>query len=278
MPGSYNPTDCFMLDRLIESAEQHGIYLQLCLITRDLYMGSLKDATSPEYEQAIRHARNLLRYAVARWGYSTSVAAWEYFNEIDPNLPTDRFYSELGETLAKIDCYRHLRTTSAWGPSVKDCRHRELDVAEVHFYLRPAEKERIPDEVAAVLDRARFLRQHAPAKPVLIGEFGLATDNWRQSPSMQDDTELVHFHNSLWASALSGSSGTVLFWWWDQLDRMDAYHHYRPLAAFLAGVPFTTAGLRETTATSSNRSISFPASWFPSTNWLTSSRRSRTSS
>ena len=44
----------------------------------------------------------------------------------------------------------------------------------------------------------------------------------------------MHFHNALWASALSGASSTVLFWWWEELDRMDAYGHYRPLAAFLA--------------------------------------------
>jgi hypothetical protein len=34
-----------------------------------------------------------------------------------------------------------------------------------------------------------------------------------------------------------------MFWWWDQLDRQDAYRHYRPLAGFLADVSF--AGLRE---------------------------------
>jgi hypothetical protein len=60
---------------------------------------------------------------------------------------------------------------------------------------------------------------------------------------MKQDKELIHFHNSLWASALSGLSGTSLFWWWEQLDVMDAYHHYRPLSAFLADVPFTTADL-----------------------------------
>jgi len=242
--GFYNPVDCFMLDELVRSAEANGLYLQLCVITRDLYMGSLKDAGSPEYAQAIADAKKLFRYAVARWGYSTSVGAWEYFNEIDPGLPTDRFYAELGAYLEEADVYRHLRTTSTWAPSARDCKHPKLDIAEVHYYLRPTDEKRIRDEVSAVLDRVQFLREHAPEKPVLVGEFGLATDQWQQSPLMEKDKPLLHFHNALWASALSGSSGTVLFWWWDQLDRMDGYHHYRPLAAFLADVPFTTAGLR----------------------------------
>ena len=36
--GFYNPTDCFILDQLVEAAERKGLYLQLCLVTRDLYM------------------------------------------------------------------------------------------------------------------------------------------------------------------------------------------------------------------------------------------------
>jgi hypothetical protein len=253
--GRYNSVDCFMLDQLVAAAEENGIYLQLCMLTRDLYMNRLEDETSAEYDEAVLDAKRFFRYAVARWGYSTNVGAWEYWNEMNPGLPTDRFYAELGQYLEETDVYHHLRKTSTWGPSVKDAKHPKLDVADVHFYLRPSERERLADEVEAVLDRASFLREHAPAKPVLVGEFGLATNDWRLSASMKEDTQLVHFHNSLWASALSGTSGTALFWWWDQLDRMDAYHHYRPLADFLAGVPFATTELNKTTAAVSDDQV-----------------------
>lgn len=240
--GFYNQVDCFMLDQIVESAEQNGIYLMLCLITRDLYMSSLSDDKSAEYQRAIDDARKLLRYAVARWGYSTSVAAWEYFNEMDPGKPTDRFYAELGEYLERIDIYHHLRTTSTWHPSARDCRHPRLDIGQLHHYMRPKTKEDFKDEVTAVLDRTRFLREHAPNKPVLIGEFGLATPKWGLSEYMKQDNQGVHFHNCLWASAFAGASGTAMFWWWDQLDRQDAYHHYQPLSTFLADVSF--AGLQ----------------------------------
>ncbi len=246
--GRYNPLDSFMLDELIAAAEQRGIYLQLCLLTRDLYMKSLRNEQDPEYAEAIAHAKRFMRYAVARWGYSTHVAAWEYFNEMDPGLPTDRFYRELGEYLEEIDVYGHLRTTSAWGPSPKDCRHPKLDIAEVHFYLRPSDGGRLRDEVHAAIDRAAFLREHAPQKPTLVGEFGLATEKWGLSDCMKADRELTHFRHSLWASALSGVSGTVMFWWWEDLDRMDCYHHYRPLAEFVKDIPWTTARLAPTSA------------------------------
>ena len=251
--GFYNQVDCFMLDELIEAAKQEDIYLMLCVITRDLYMNSLSDDKSPEYEKAIWDAKNLMRYALARWGYSTNVAAWEYFNEIDPGKPTDRFYDEVGKYLEQIDIYHHLRTTSTWHPSAKDCRHPRLDIGQLHHYMRPNTKESYKDEVEVVLDKAKFLREHAPGKPVLIGEFGLATEKWGLSDDMKQDKEGVHFHNSLWSSAFAGVSGTTLFWWWDQLDRQDAYGHYQPLAAFLADVRL--AGLEKLNATSSNEQI-----------------------
>ncbi len=248
--GVYNQLDCFILDKLVESAEQNSIYLMLCLITRDLYMKSLSDENSADYRQAINDARKFMRYAVARWGYSTSVAAWEYFNEIDPGLPTDRFYSEVGKYLENIDIYHHLRTTSTWHPSARDCRLESLDIGQLHHYMRPETKEEFKDEVAVVLDKAKFLRTHAPNKPALIGEFGLANPKWGLSDYMKQDEQGVHFHNSLWASAFAGPSGTAMFWWWDQLDKQNAYGHYRPLATYFADVSF--AGLQTLQATADN--------------------------
>jgi hypothetical protein len=241
--GWYNPVDCYMLDELVAAAERNGLYLQLCLLTRDLYMDALREASRPAYDRAIADARKLLRYAVARWGYSTSVAAWEYWNEMDPHLPTDRFYTALGEYLDEVDVYQHLRTTSAWGPSPKDCRHAKLELADTHFYLRPSDQPRLLDEVEAVLDRTRWLREHAPQKPAHLGEFGLADEKWRITDRMKQSPELADFHNALWASALSGASGTALAWWWERLDQRDAYPTYRPLSRFLKDVPWTAGGL-----------------------------------
>jgi len=253
--GYYNPVDCFMLDEVLKSAEENGVYLQLCLMTRDLYMGSLSDEGSPEYYKAIQHGKKLLRYVVARWGYSTSVAVWEYFNEMNPDLPTDQFYSEMSDYLEQIDPYKHLRATSAWAPCEKDWRNPKLDIADLHWYLRPAWGEIWKDEVAGVMNRARLLREHTSGKPALLSEFGLADDRWGLSPYMKQDEELSHFHNVLWASALSGVSGTALFWWWKRLDVMGAYTHYHALSSFLADIPFTETKLRQTSAAASHQQV-----------------------
>ena len=244
--GVYNQIDCFMLDEVLAAAEEHGIRIQLTLLTRDLYMDDLEDENDEKYQEAIDDAKKILRYAVARWGGSTSVAVWEYFNEMNPGRPTNRFYRELGAYLDEIDPYRHLRSTSTWHPSPRDWELPYLDFADEHYYLRPSSYEQLRDEVDAVIDRVALLRRHAPQRPALLGEFGLADEQWRVTDRMrQQAAEMVEtaFHNSLWSSALSGASGTAMWWWWETLDPVDHYRHYRPLADFLDGVPWTSGEL-----------------------------------
>ena len=253
--GFYNPLDCFLLDELVSAAEQRGIYLQLCMLTRNLYMNALTNSPSPQYDRAITDAKKFFRYAIARWGYSTSVAAWEYWNEMNPGLPTARFYAELGEFFEETDPYHHLRTTSTWGPSAKDCRHPKLDVADVHFYLRPTDKRRLANEVEAVLDRTRWLREQAPEKPAHLGEFGLADDKWRITDDMKGSSDLSDMHNALWASALSGASGTALFWWWERIDQRGGYANFRWLSRFISDVPWNRGTVRTLEATCSDKAV-----------------------
>jgi len=251
--GVYNQLDSFMLDEVVRSAERHGIYLMLCIITRDLYMNALKAEDSDAYRTAIKDAKNLLRYAVARWGYSTHVAAWEYFNEIDPGLPSDRFYTELAWFLDHVDPYHHLRTTSTWSPSSRDCQLPALDIAQLHHYMRPADKDCFKDQFAVLVEKSNWLRKYAPAKPALIGEFGLADDKWGLSDFLKQDPGCLHFETSLWAAAFAGGSGTTLFWWWDQLDRQNVYPHYRPLAEYMRVASF--AGMKAAKARASDANL-----------------------
>lgn len=243
--GEYSQVDCFMLDQLLETAEQSGVYLQLTLLTRDHYMHLLKKPGSAAYERALASARRLLRYCVARWGYSPHVAAWEYFNEIDPGLPLDRFYAELGHAFEALDLNHHLRTVSAWHSPAPHYAHPQIDTCDLHYYLRPPDGDIWKDEVAAVQARWKVMRQKIQdQKPALFAEFGITDAQWQRAPQLDRDKTFVHHHNALWASALSGFASTVCHWYWDDLEKRNLYSLYQPLARFVADVPFTTAHWR----------------------------------
>lgn len=244
-----NLVDAFMLDMVVQAAERAGVFLQLVVLPRDAYWEThpaLKRGgrAGPNYEAAIGDAKALIRYAVARWGYSTSVGVWEYFNEIDPESPTDGFYDALGRYLEEIDIYRHPRASSAWGPSPKDWRHPRLDAINLHHYLRPVEGEPWQSEVEALFAQVDGALAVEPRKPVLMAEFGLADASWGLSPRLKEDTRLVHLHNANWAAALSGLAGTAMPWWWDELDAMGVCDLFPPLSAFVADVPYTSGDLR----------------------------------
>jgi hypothetical protein len=247
--GVYNQTDAFILDRIVETAETAGVYLQLVMCTRDHYMHLLKTDPSPEYQRAVAMGKRLARYFAARWGWSTHVAVWEYFNEMDPGRPTERFYSEVGAYFEAIDPWRHLRATSDWHSPSKAARHPALDTADMHYYMRTTTGDLYKDAVASVLKQARLFRQAAPKKPAVFSEFGMTGDNWQRSEAIDLDKEFLHLHNALWTSALSGLSSTVCHWYWDDIHKRNLYPLYKPVAAFVADIPFTTAGLQPIDAT-----------------------------
>ncbi|HNR99129.1 MAG TPA: hypothetical protein PKX48_07900 [Planctomycetota bacterium] len=240
--GSYDQVDARFLDRVVAAAEAHGIALQVAFVTRDLYLARLSKEDSPEYAAAIAAIKNLARYFVARWGYSTAIAAWEYWNEMDPGKPLDRFYRELRAHFDAIDPYGHLVATSAWAPCPRDWAHPALDTADLHFYLRPALGDAFKDAAATVAERAAFLRSHAPGKPAFLSEFGLAGDKWELSDYMRRDQDYLHGRDALWAAAMAGLAGGSMSWWWEDFDRMNLYRHYAPLAAFVADIPFPSSG------------------------------------
>ncbi|MCX8157587.1 MAG: DUF5060 domain-containing protein [Verrucomicrobiae bacterium] len=242
--GVYNERDCFYLDRVLETAEQSGVHLQIVLFTRDHYMHLLRQAGGRGYRTATDYARRLLRYAVARWGYSTHVAAWEYFNEMDPGLPTEAFYTELGRYLDTVDVYRHLRVNSTWHSPSKDYAHPDLDAANQHHYLRPPSGEIWKDEVASILAQYEINRARLKERPLFFAEYGITDANWQRAPELEQDKEWVHLHNGLWLTLALGYGSTVCHWYWDDVHRRNAYAVYEPVARFVRDIPFTQAQLK----------------------------------
>ena len=114
--------------------------------------------------------------------------------------------------------------------------------------MRPVNAEHWKDAAACLLHRTALCRKEAPGKPLLFAEFGMTDNKWRRPKEVDQDKEFVHIHNALWASAVSGLAGSACPWFWDDIHKKDMYHHYRPISAFVADVPYAKARLRPAAA------------------------------
>jgi endo-1,4-beta-mannosidase len=100
--GNYSLENTWRLDYVVELAERKGIHLLMCTESfnyfctkstapcnwdKDCYynkkFGGFLDKPEEFFTDARAKAdyKNRLRYLVARYGYSTAVFAWEFFNE-----------------------------------------------------------------------------------------------------------------------------------------------------------------------------------------------------
>jgi hypothetical protein len=99
---------------------------------------------------------------------------------------------------------------------------------------------------AAIPEVQQTMAQRYP-RPHIFGEFGCHVAFIGER--LKWDPTGIHLHDGLWASALSGSAGTVLTWWWDNyVHNTGQYRHFPPLARFCESIPWTTAGFQEARA------------------------------
>lgn len=253
--GVQDPASAWRLDQVLRLAEKHGIYLVLC--TRSF--NALR--TRPEYPMwkdnpynrvnggplerpqefftdplANDQYRILLRYLVARYGYSTNVLAWEFWNEVDlvdgyDSKMVEAWHKEMARDLRAMDPYRHLITTSfanSDGDGLVDAL-AGIDYVQTHNYGAL-------DEAATL---SAFCRQKSRLykKPTLVGEYGVDTHVQGNSA----DPEGVHLHNGLWAPVFSQSAGTGMIWWWDNyVDPGKLYPLFGAIARFVKDVPWAT--------------------------------------
>jgi len=258
----YNQEVAARLDDFIETAEEYGIYVMLCMgDERELETGIFRDeelppnrpfwhanpynqlnggpAASPlEFfilDEAKALYKNRLRYLIARWGYSTKLIIWEFWNEIDhPKWCQDwtfvkhtvaNWHKEMGEYIRNNDPYQHLISTSFAHNNNQPLiwNLQEMDVVQAHNYGGS-------DNLATrAIDMTRELKREFPSKPMFISEYGTDYHGYTH----EGGAEEIGIHNSIWASALSGATGITHWWWWDTIDEYDLYDHYNNLGIFV---------------------------------------------
>jgi hypothetical protein len=242
--GRYALDNAWRIDELLRLAERNGIYLMLCLgyhgelADRQLYFGEQAWDKNPYNRKnggpcdkpadfwtnpdAKRLYKQRLRYLIARYAHSPNVLAFEFWNEV--HAPAD-WVREMAQFVRSVDIYGHLLTTTYGDDAVWQLP--EMDFTQAHWYGDGSQRD-------CTMTVVNLHRQHMERyrKPFLLGEFGI---DWR-TPDITYDPKgnALHWHNGMWASLMSGGMGTACVWWWDNyIDRLNLWHHFRPVADFV---------------------------------------------
>jgi hypothetical protein len=244
----------WLLDQLFQMARQRGIYIELVLLNH----GAFSERTNPEWEYnpynadlggpldspaefasdevARQYFQRRLRYIAARWGYSTNLFAWEWWNEVNwTPIPTEDLAAwvvEMTAFLKPYDPYDHLVSISYAGggwPQVLDLP--EIDFLQHHAYS-------ILDPVEEFPRNLEWQNGFAPGKPVLFAEFGYSAGG---EGGTSFDQQGIHLHNGLWAGTFSGFASPAMYWWWDSyIDPLGLWGQFGSLTTFLQGQDLAT--------------------------------------
>ncbi|MFL5729300.1 MAG: T9SS type A sorting domain-containing protein [Cytophagaceae bacterium] len=250
--GQYSQRGAGVLDSVVNESERQGVYIQLVL----QHHGQVSTTANAEWSgnpynaanggpvpsgsagqfftnaTAIAKTKNQYRYVVARWGYSTTIMAWELFNEVEfsdgIDTDIDSWHDQMSIYLKSIDVNNHIVTTSAGGDNstlpLFD-NNASMDLLQYHIYAgAPIEK--------ATYDQSRTL-QPILNKPLWCGEFGLngsypaaaAGDNWGD-----------HVRKTMWVGMFS--EVPTMFWYGDNtyIQGYNLFNIFKPLSTYLNGI------------------------------------------
>lgn len=182
------------------------------------------------------YTKKLLRYIVARWGYSPNIFAWEFFNEVQftgnhPNQSAQwfpnvqRWHSEMGRYIESIDAFDHIMTTSAEHDQLyKLDTIKSIDVLQYHLYNTSLLEEQ------KKLD-CQFLKglQHA----VINGEYGEDVNT--------ANVPLKKQQISLWNSIMT--EVPHIMWLWDNYGKTEWGKLFYYPGEFLKDEDFSADGV-----------------------------------
>jgi len=255
---TYRMRRAWLLDQIFAMAEARDLYVLLVLLNCADYNDWQTDGWNKNPYNAARGgplerpgqfvtdptARALLQrrlsYIVNRWGYAPRLLAWEWWNEVNLAPFSDEtlipWLQEMTAYLRARDVNQHLTTNSY---AIRDLSPiwdlPELDIIQKHEYAHQVGTTDRDLAERAAADFAR-LAESAPAKPILLGEFGYGTE----STGFDVDKTGIHLHNGIWATTFVGYAGSGMYWFWDSyVEVYRAWHHFRGLDRFLTDVDLT---------------------------------------
>lgn len=243
----FHPQGIKRLDEVIESANSLNLYMMIALdhhgalIENSSWVNSNYNSknggpakTPAEFftlESSKQMYKNRLRYLVARWGYSTNIAAWEFFNEIDitafdqpdkkiiPPSDITKWHDEMSTYLKGIDPYDHIITTSIAYRDIDGlCSLSNMDLNQRHLYKYTGE---IPKMINEYVNKFN--------KPFVVGEFGYEWD-WNADFSKITDGLIFDYKRGLWYGLFNPTPILPMTWWWEFFDEKNMTPYYKSVS------------------------------------------------
>jgi len=255
--GRYNLQNAWKLDRLLDMAERYGIRVHLVVQNHGMLslwcdsewadnpynkaLGGMLDSPEEFFTNptAMDYVQKKMRYIIARWGYATHLFGIELISELDltgegwsfVGSPTKiTWHDRVTRYIRSIDPNQHLLTThyssGYYREDPKLVSLPGIDYTVTDGYR--ADQAQNKDIVQVINDTYTFNARFG--KPTFITEFG--GRNAVESPHVLE----MDLHCGLWASYVSPTGATPLFWWFHFLEDESKYFHYRALAAFDGGL------------------------------------------
>lgn len=218
----FNPGAIAKIDRMFDLSDSLGLYVMLTLGMGAYHTNEGGFSSSAEdffvNAKSKERYKNRLRYIIARWGYSTSMGAWELFNEIDnvqfrnKEKPISaesivQWHDEMSTYIKQTDPYKHIVTTSISHRDLKGLNSlANIDINQKHIYKNT---RGIPATI--------WQYEKDFGKPYVIGEFGY---EWDWSKNFDDFAEGMDsdFKRGLWYGLFSPTPILPLSWWWEYFD------------------------------------------------------------
>jgi hypothetical protein len=219
----FNPSGIKRMEELLHLTDSLNLYIMLTL--------DMNSGKRPEWftsEASMDKYKNKLRYLVARWGYSTRIAAWEFFNEIDngvfskgdsviiPHINVTNWHDEMSRYLKDIDPYKHLVTTSI--------SHRDIaglnSIAYIDFNQKHIYKH--TDKIPAIYPD--YIQTYG--KPYVIGEFGYRWEDANPKYAKEADYD---YKRGLWFGLFSPTPILPMSWWWEFFHEENMEPYFRSI-------------------------------------------------
>lgn len=257
-PFVYNEDAAVLMDKVLALCEQRGIAIKLCIGNNiNNYLkkngGNYNVESKEEFLRspvAKKQWKALQRYCVARWGASTSIFAWELWNEMDHNFwGMGRQVADWSEgmcaDLQRIDPHGHPTANSTGSGSQLFVLWNKphVDFAQYHNY---GNKKNNKDKTQYEIYGEPIANLRKAGKPVMLAECGI------DQGTFKSDAKGYSFHEAVWVGFMAGGCGTGMHWWWDnaiEFHPATYYPQYKHFAKFVSDLPVQKEPFAPTRAT-----------------------------